>query len=343
LFLEFAPKALSITLQQLFKSGGSSMRGVILDCDSLGPDDLDFSELYNLPIDWTVYPNCLDSQVVEYIADADIVLSNKTQISASTMAQSPNLKLITLTATGTNVVDLEAATARRIVVSNAVNYGTASVVQHAWSLILALTTNLLPYSKSAMEGGWAKSKYFCLLEYPVRELAGKTLGIVGAGDLGTGVAKIAEAFGMQVIYAALPGRSYSDNLRRLALSDLLPMVDVLSLHCPLTAQTERLIAAPELALMKKSAILINTARGAIIDEQALKQALVNGDIAGAGLDVLSEEPPVNGNVLLDENINNLIVTPHSAWIATEARQRLITQMVENINGYLQGKPLRQVN
>ncbi len=319
------------------------MRGVILDCDSLGPDDLDFTELYDLPIEWTVYPNCLESQVVDYIADADIVLTNKTAISASTMAQAPRLKLITLTATGTNVVDLEAAKARGIVVSNAVNYGTASVVQHTWTLILALTTNLQPYSRSAMEGGWAQSKYFCLLEYPVRELAGKTLGIVGAGDLGTGVAKIAEAFGMQVVFAALPGRSYSDDLPRVGLMDMLPMVDVLSLHCPLTPQTERLISTPQLALMKKSAILINTARGAIIDEQALKQALISGEIAGAGLDVLSVEPPVNGNVLLDTEISNLIVTPHSAWIAKEARQRLITQMTENISTFMNGRPLRQVN
>lgn len=319
------------------------MRGVILDCDSLGPDDLDFTELYDLPIEWTVYPNCLESQVLDYIADADIVLTNKTAISASTMAQAPRLKLITLTATGTNVVDLEAAKARGIVVSNAVNYGTASVVQHTWTLILALTTNLQPYSRSAMEGGWAQSKYFCLLEYPVRELAGKTLGIVGAGDLGTGVAKIAEAFGMQVVFAALPGRSYSDDLPRVGLMDMLPMVDVLSLHCPLTPQTERLISTPQLALMKKSAILINTARGAIIDEQALKQALISGEIAGAGLDVLSVEPPVNGNVLLDTEISNLIVTPHSAWIAKEARQRLITQMTENISTFMNGKPLRQVN
>ncbi len=319
------------------------MRGVILDCDSLGPDDLDFTELYDLPIEWTVYPNCLESQVLDYIADADIVLTNKTAISASTMAQAPRLKLITLTATGTNVVDLEAAKARGIVVSNAVNYGTASVVQHTWTLILALTTNLQPYSRSAMEGGWAQSKYFCLLEYPVRELAGKTLGIVGAGDLGTGVAKIAEAFGMQVVFAALPGRSYSDDLPRVGLMDMLPMVDVLSLHCPLTPQTERLISTPQLALMKKSAILINTARGAIIDEQALKQALISGEIAGAGLDVLSVEPPVNGNVLLDTEISNLIVTPHSAWIAKEARQRLITQMTENISTFMNGRPLRQVN
>tara|TARA_B110000046_G_scaffold110992_1_gene118228 strand:- start:82 stop:666 length:585 start_codon:yes stop_codon:yes gene_type:complete len=194
-----------------------------------------------------------------------------------------------------------------------------------------------------MEGGWAKSEFFCLVEYPVRELAGKTLGIVGAGDLGMGVAKIAEAFGMQVLFAALPGRTYNEDLSRVPFSELLPMVDVLSLHCPLTPQTEGLMSTAELALMKESAILINTARGGLIDEPALVNALVAGQIGGAGLDVLSVEPPVNGNVLLDSNIDNLIVTPHSAWIARESRQRLMGQMVENISAFLEGKALRRVN
>ncbi|MDC1477492.1 D-2-hydroxyacid dehydrogenase [Porticoccaceae bacterium] len=319
------------------------MRGVILDCDSLGPEDLDFSALYDLPIEWTVYANCPASQVAERIADADIIMTNKTVLNADALSQAPKLKLITLTATGTNVVDLAAAREQGITVCNAVNYGTASVVQHVWSLLLALTTKLQSYSSSAMEGGWAKSEFFCLVEYPVRELAGKTLGIVGAGDLGMGVAKIAEAFGMQVLFAALPGRTYNEDLSRVPLSELLPMVDVLSLHCPLTPQTEGLMSTAELALMKESAILINTARGGLIDEPALVNALVAGQIGGAGLDVLSVEPPVNGNVLLDSNIDNLIVTPHSAWIARESRQRLMGQMVENISAFLEGKALRRVN
>jgi glycerate dehydrogenase len=319
------------------------MRGVILDCDSLGPDDLDFSALHNLPVTWTIYGNCPESEVIEYIGDAEIVMTNKTLVDAFTLAQAPNLKLITLPATGTNVVDLEAAKERGVVVCNAVDYGTASVVQHTWALILALTTNLQAYSRGVMDGSWAKSELFCLLQYPVRELETKTLGIVGAGNLGTGVAKIAQAFGMQVIYAALPGRSYTDDLPRVALHEMLPMVDILSLHCPLTAQTENLISTAELALMQKSAILINTARGPLVDESALKKALLHGDIAGAGLDVLSQEPPVKGSLLIDNDVPNLIITPHSAWIAVEARQRLIGQMVENISAFLDGKALRRVN
>ena len=319
------------------------MRGVILDCDSLGPDDLDFSALYDLPVSWTVYGNCPASEVVERIGDAEIVMTNKTAVDAATLSQAPNLKLITLPATGTNVVDLVAASEQGVVVCNAVNYGTASVVQHVWALILALTTNLQSYSRGVMDGSWGESEMFCLLQYPVRELEGKTLGIVGAGDLGRGVAKIAQAFGMQVIFAALPERNHLDDLPRLALHELLPRVDILSLHCPLTPQTKGLISSAELALMKTSALLINTARGPLIDEPALKQALVKGEIAGAGLDVLSAEPPVGGNLLIDNAVPNLIITPHSAWIAAESRQRLMGQMVENISAFLEGKALRRVN
>jgi len=319
------------------------MRGVILDCDSLGPDDLDFSALYDLPVSWTVYGNCPASEVVERIGDAEIVMTNKTVVDAATLSQAPNLKLITLPATGTNVVDLVAASEQGVVVCNAVNYGTASVVQHVWALILALTTNLQSYSRGVMDGSWGESEMFCLLQYPVRELEGKTLGIVGAGDLGRGVAKIAQAFGMQVIFAALPERNHLDDLPRLALHELLPRVDILSLHCPLTPQTKGLISSAELALMKISALLINTARGPLIDEPALKQALVKGEIAGAGLDVLSAEPPVGGNLLIDNAVPNLIITPHSAWIAAESRQRLMGQMVENISAFLEGKALRRVN
>ena len=319
------------------------MRGVILDCDSLGPDDLDFSALSDLPVSWTVYGNCPASEVVERIGDAEIVMTNKTVVDAATLSQAPNLKLITLPATGTNVVDLVAASEQGVVVCNAVNYGTASVVQHVWALILALTTNLQSYSRGVMDGSWGESEMFCLLQYPVRELEGKTLGIVGAGDLGRGVAKIAQAFGMQVIFAALPERNHLDDLPRLALHELLPRVDILSLHCPLTPQTKGLISSAELALMKTSALLINTARGPLIDEPALKQDLVKGEIAGAGLDVLSAEPPVGGNLLIDNAVPNLIITPHSAWIAAESRQRLMGQMVENISAFLEVKALRRVN
>ena len=319
------------------------MNGVILDCDSLGPDSLDLSPLHNLPISWTIYPDCLDQQVAERIVDADIVLTNKAVISALAIAQAPRLKLIAVMATGTNQVDLEAATERGIVVSNAIGYGTGSVVQHCWALILALTTKLESYHQAAVGGRWQQSRFFCSMDFPVRELSGKVLGIVGAGELGLGVAKIAEAFGMQVIYAGLPGRTHNSAIERVAFDAFLARADIISIHCPLTADTRDLIGEAEFALMQSSTLVINSARGGIVNEAALKQALCNGDIAGAATDVLTVEPPVDGNLLLDPSIPNLIITPHSAWVAQEARQRLIVQLADNIGGFLDGKPRNQVN
>ena len=318
------------------------MEGVILDFDSVGPADLDLTKLYDLPVKWTIYPNCLPSQVAERITTADIVLINKAPILAPQIKSASQLKLISIFATGTNIIDLEAAREKNIVVSNAVGYGTGSVVQHVWSLILALTTNLDGYRKAAMDGSWEESDFFCVMDFSVRELQGKVLGIVGAGELGSGVAKIAEAFGMQVIFAALPGRSHSPQPNRIPFKDLLARADIVSLHCPLTKETSGLIGTEELALMKKSAILVNTARGALVDEKALKEALQARIIAGAATDVLSVEPPVDGNVLLDERIPNLIVTPHVAWIARESRQRLIDQVAGNVKAFLDGKPQSQV-
>jgi glycerate dehydrogenase len=318
------------------------MEGVILDFDSVGPADLDLTKLYDLPVKWTIYPNCLPSQVAERITTADIALINKAPILAPQIKSASQLKLISIFATGTNIIDLDAAREKNIVVSNAVGYGTGSVVQHVWSLILALTTNLDGYRKAAMDGSWEESDFFCVMDFSVRELQGKVLGIVGAGELGSGVAKIAEAFGMQVIFATLPGRSHSPQPNRIPFKDLLARADIVSLHCPLTKETSGLIGTEELALMKKSAILVNTARGALVDEKALKEALQARIIAGAATDVLSVEPPVGGNVLLDERIPNLIVTPHVAWIARESRQRLIDQVAGNVKAFLDGKPQNQV-
>ena len=319
------------------------MNGVILDLDSIGPTDLDLTPLYELPVQWTVYPDCKASQVSERISSADIVLTNKTAIRAPEMVQAKNLKFISLFATGTDVIDLTGASKKNIVVSNAIGYGTASVVQHVWSLILALTTNLKEHSKASIDGRWRNSRFFCLLDSPVQELDGKVLGIIGAGELGLGVAKIAEAFGMKVIFAALPGRSHSNQDNRMPFGALLKEADILSLHCPLTAETAKLISADELGSMKESALLINTARGGLIDEKALKDALTNGVIAGAAVDVLSVEPPSDGNLLIDSNIPNLIVTPHVAWVARESRQRLVNQVAENIKGFLAGQPRNQVS
>jgi len=314
------------------------MKAVLLDCDTLAPQDLDLSALLALPLDWTIYPDTSTRQVSERIADAEIVLTNKAPINALSLSQATRLKMISIMATGTNAVDLPAAAKHQVAVCNAVKYGTGSVVQHVWALILALTTKLADYQRVAVDGTWQDSSLFCLLDFPVEELQGKVLGIVGAGELGRGVAKVAEAFGLEVIYAALPGRQYPDQTR-VDFDEFLSRADIVSVHCPLTAETTNLIGRDELALMKSSAILINTARGGIVNEAALKQALLNGSISGAGIDVLTNEPPREGNLLLDEAIPNLIVTPHCAWVARQSRQRLVDQTVENLRAFVQGEPL----
>ncbi|UVW35328.1 D-2-hydroxyacid dehydrogenase [SAR92 clade bacterium H455] len=314
------------------------MKAVLLDCNSLGPDDLDLSALMALPVDWTIYPETSDREVCERIVDADIVLTNKVPINALSLSQAPRLKIISVMATGTNAIDLQAAAQHQVAVCNAVKYGTGSVVQHVWALILALTTKLADYQRAAVDGTWQHSSQFCLLNFPVEELQSKVLGIVGAGELGRGVAKVAEAFGLEVIYAALPGRQYADQ-QRVDFEAFLSRADIVSLHCPLTAETTNLIDEVELALMKPSAVLINTARGGMVNEAALKRALLNGAIAGAGIDVLTNEPPREGNPLLDETIPNLIVTPHCAWVARQSRQRLVAQAVENVRAFLQEEPL----
>ena len=314
------------------------MKAVLLDCDTLAPQDLDLSALLALPLDWTIYSDTSTRQVSERIADAEIVLTNKAPINALSLSQATRLKMISIMATGTNAVDLPAAAKHQVAVCNAVKYGTGSVVQHVWALILALTTKLADYQRVAVDGTWQDSSLFCLLDFPVEELQGKVLGIVGAGELGRGVAKVAEAFGLEVIYAALPGRQYPDQTR-VDFDEFLSRADIVSVHCPLTAETTNLIGRDELALMKSSAILINTARGGIVNEAALKQALLNGSISGAGIDVLTNEPPREGNLLLDETIPNLIVTPHCAWVARQSRQRLVDQTVENLRAFVQGEPL----
>ncbi len=314
------------------------MKAVLLDCDSLGPQDLDLSALLALPVDWTIYPDTSSREVAERIVDADIVLTNKAPITALSLSQASRLKMISIMATGTNAVDLQAAAEHNVAVSNAVKYGTGSVVQHVWAMILALTTKLADYQRAAVDGTWQDSSLFCLLGFPVEELQGKVLGIVGAGELGRGVAKVAYAFGLEVIYAALPGRQYNDQ-QRVDFDTFLGRADIVSLHCPLTAETTNLIDTAELALMKSSAILINSARGGIVNEAALAQALLNGTLAGAGVDVLTNEPPREGNPLLDRAIPNLIVTPHCAWVARQSRQRLVEQTVETLRAFLQGESL----
>lgn len=306
------------------------MRAVILDGDSLGTD-LTLNEFSALPIELVRYPTTTLAQVDERIRDADIVLVNKVVLTAGSLRQATRLKYVGVLATGTNNVDTEYCNQHNITVNNVDGYGTDSVAQHAMMLLLNLATSFTPTRDQVKQGDWSRSPFFCLLDNPVIELAGKHLVILGYGTLGQRFAELARAFGMRVSVAARPGTSAPD---RQPLDELLPQADVLSLHCQLSPQTEKLINAERLALMKPSALLINTARGGLIDEEALVNALNDGGIAGAALDTLSVEPPPADHPLLQLDLPNLLITPHSAWSAKEARQRLVQIAADRLKAFI---------
>lgn len=317
------------------------MRCVFLDRASVDTGDLDLQALREMCSSLQLYEQTEGDQVIERIQGADVVLTNKVKINADHLQQASQLKLICVTATGTNNVDLDAAKIAGVVVSNIRAYATASVVQHVFAVMLALFTQLNRYQEMVARGQWQQSRVFCPLEYPIYEIQGKVLGIFGYGELGKGVAQVAKAFGMQVLVAQ-PTHKQDLPTGRVPLAQLLSEVDVLSIHCPLTPATRNLIGAAQLARMKPSAMLINTARGGIVNESALAAALRSGRLAGAAVDVLSEEPPVNGNPLLEPDIPNLILTPHTAWAAREARQRAVDQVVGNIKAFQAGSPANRV-
>jgi len=317
------------------------MRAVYLDYASLDKNDLDFSALNAVYDELSLYEATQPAELLARVQHVDVIISNKVMIDAQTMQQCPNLKLILISATGTNNIDLVQAAKQGVTVCNCQGYGTAAVAQHTLMLMLNLATSFRQYDQAVQLGEWNKASQFCLLDYPIIELSGKTLGIVGYGELGQAVANLARAFGMNIQIAALPNRPAG--AERVAFAELLPQVDFLSLHCPLTDDTRDLIDADALAKMKSSAFLINCARGGVVNETALAEALKTGVIAGAATDVLTVEPPTNGNVLLDASIPNLIITPHSAWGSVDARQRIVQQMVENTEAFKSGQPIRKVN
>lgn len=313
------------------------MRGVFLDTDTLDHDDLDWSPIDDIEdIEWSFHGITTAGDIDDRLAGCEIVVCNKVVIGREEFDRADNLRLVIVAATGTNNIDLVAAAERGITVCNVQGYSTLAVVQHVYALILALTTRLTLYVEAVRAGAWQRHPHFCFFDFPIRELSGLALGIVGYGNLGRGVAAVAPAFGLQVKVCQRPGGPAAPD--RIALTDLLPQVDILSLHCPLTEHTRSLIGTAELSAMKKDAILINTARGGIVDEHALAEALKQGTLGGAGIDVLTEEPPVNGNVLLDPEIPNLIVTPHTAWASRQCRQRAIDLVGANIRAYLAGNP-----
>ncbi|WP_455376632.1 2-hydroxyacid dehydrogenase [Kaarinaea lacus] len=316
------------------------MKGVMLDVKSIDSGDINFDSLKSVVSDWQFYDFTAEEEVDDRIKGADIIVTNKVKINKNHLTQASALKLICVAATGTNNVDLKAAESAGIPVANVTNYATPSVVQHVFCLILSLVRKLMEYRQAVQENRWQQSPFFCLLDYPISELSGKTLGIIGYGVLGKAVATVGEAFGMKVVVAAHKGTTATEG--RLGFEQVIQDSDVISLHCPLTDETRNLIGSKEFSMMKPAAILINTARGGIVNEDALVNALKTGQIAGAGFDVLSQEPPVDGNVLLDNSLPNLIVTPHIAWASVESRQRAVNEISLNIKAFLEGEHRNRV-
>ncbi|WP_444899071.1 D-2-hydroxyacid dehydrogenase [Microbulbifer sp. VAAC004] len=307
------------------------MRGVFLDAMTMKLGELNIQSLKNSLDHWDFYETTSAKQTAERIADADVVITNKVVLDRTLLEQARSLKLICVCATGTNNIDLQAAQDLGIPVRNVQGYAGASVPQHTLALILALASRWHHYHQDVMTGRWSQSEIFCLLDHPVVELAGKTLGIIGYGELGQRVAKLGEALDMQILVAeSFSGEKRAD---RTPLAQLTKESDVISLHCPLTKQTEKLIDRDFIANMKSGALLINTARGGLVDEEAVADALRSGKLGGAALDVLSEEPPPASHPLLATDIPNLIITPHNAWISRESRQRLLDGVVNNIEAW----------
>jgi glycerate dehydrogenase len=286
---------------------------------------------------WQEYATTSAAQTVERLKDATIVLTNKAPLRGDVLAQLPKLKMIAVAATGYDVIDVPACRERGIAVANIRNYALHTVPEHAFSLILALRRSLLEYRADVERGRWQEVDQFCFFDHPIRDLHGSTMGIFGEGVLGQGTAAIARAFGMRVLFAdhAPPKMP---NVEFTPMEQVLAESDVISLHCPLTPDSRNMFGLEQFRKMKRSAILINTARGGLVDEQALVTALKEGLIAGAGFDVLTKEPPKEGNPLLDLRMPNFILTPHVAWASDGAMQFLADQLIDNVELFIKGTP-----
>lgn len=289
---------------------------------------------------WDTHGATLPDQVVARLQGATIAITNKVPLRADAIAQLPDLKMIAVAATGTDIIDLDACRARGIVVSNIRNYSLVSVPEHCFTLMLALRRNLVAYRADVEAGKWEASTRFCLLDHPITDLAGSRLGIVGYGALGKKVATLGRAFGMD-IYVTARSNVVEDGVTQLPLADLLRTCDVITLHLPLSSATRHMIGAQELAMMKPGAVLINTARGGLVDEAALATVLATGAIS-AGFDVLTREPPAPDNPLLGLRLPNFILTPHTAWASSGAQQILADMLVDNVEAYVAGTPLNVV-
>jgi glycerate dehydrogenase len=309
---------------------------VVLDGYTLNPGDLSWSPLHALASSCHIYDRTPPAAIVSRTKKATIVLTNKTPLNAATLAQLPCLRYIGVLATGYNVVDITAARARQVLVTNVPAYSTSSVVQMVFALLLELTRQVGRHAASVKAGHWHRQTDFCYWETPQIALDGLTMGIVGLGEIGQAVAQLAHALGMSVLTHQRTPKPLAAFITPVSLDTLFQQSDVVSLHCPLTPETHHLVNAARLALMKPSAFLINTSRGPVIDEEALAKALRHKHIAGAGLDVLSTEPPPQNHPLL--TLENCLVTPHIAWATQSARQKLLDGVVANIQAFLNGQP-----
>lgn len=318
------------------------MKAVFLDFGTMGATELDPSSLSDAVPDFQAYDSTSAELVPERIAGVEFVFANKTRMTEEVISNASSLKFIGLTATGVDNVDLDAAKKHNVAVCNIRAYCTQSIVEHVFAVLLNLSHSVRQYDRIVRAGAWQKAANFCMLEFPIRELSAMTIGIVGLGVLGSGVANMARQFGMSVMIAQRPGTQGEPGEGRVEFRDILRRADVVSLHCPLTDDTRGLIGADELALMKPDAILINTARGGLVDSAALVAALQNRAIAAAAIDVLPREPPVDGDPLLDYAGENLIITPHIAWGTVEARQNAINEVAANVRAFLAGEERNRV-
>ncbi|MBS0039977.1 D-2-hydroxyacid dehydrogenase [Neisseria sp. Marseille-Q1983] len=310
---------------------------VVLDADTLPGRTFHF----DFPHELAVYGTTDAAETAVRVCGAHIVITNKVVISADIIADNPQLELIAVSATGVNNVDIGAAEAAGVAVCNVRAYGNESVAEHAFMLMIALMRNLPAYQRDVAAGLWEKSPFFCHYGAPIRDLNGKTLAVFGRGNIGRTLARYAQAFGMRVVFAE---HKHAPAVREgyVSFEDAVRTADVLSLHCPLNAQTENMIGENELRQMKPGAVLINCGRGGLVDENALLAALKYGQIGGAGVDVLTEEPPRSGNPLLKTRLPNLIVTPHTAWASREALDRLFDILLANIHAFVKGEAQNRV-
>ena len=316
------------------------MKIVVLDAYTLNPGERRWEELEELG-EVVVHDRTAQLDVVRRAKDAEVVLTNKTILDGFILNLLPKLKYIGVLATGYNVVDLDVARQRGIVVTNIPAYSTQSVAQMAIAHLLNITQRVAHYAHEVHNGVWSAQPDFCYWNTPLIELAGKKIGIVGYGNTGQATAQIAEALGMEVwVYTSKPKKSLPKKYQTVTLNELFSACDVVSLHCPLTAENKEMVNSFRLSLMKQGAILINTSRGGLIDEKALEQALLSGKLLGAGLDVLSSEPVPNGNPLL--KLKNCFITPHIAWATRESRMRLMNQAVENLKAWMEGRTINNV-